>query len=84
MTLIDFLNRYSDIPKEWEPPAPQPFKVASDLQWYLMDPDAYDQFLVGIGTGTALQVWQNALPEPALLQERPVSGTLLLNLFLEG
>lgn len=64
--------RYSEIPKEWEPPAPQPFKVQSDLQWYLMDPDAYDQFLVGIGTGVALQVWQNALPEPVLMQERPV------------
>lgn len=38
-----------------------------------MDPDAYDQFLIGIGTGTALQVFQNALPEPVVLQERPVS-----------
>lgn len=65
-------SRYADIPKEWEPPAPQPFKVQSDLQWYLMDPDAYDQFLIGIGTGVALQVWQNALPEPVMLQERPV------------
>lgn len=73
--------RYSEIPKEWEPPAPQPFKVQSDLQWYLMDPDAYDQFLVGIGTGVALQVWQNALPEPVLLQERPVrfKGNSLLS-----
>lgn len=69
--------RYSDIPKEWEPPAPQPFKVQSDLQWYLMDPDAYDQFLVGIGTGVALQVWQNTLPEPITLQERPVSIFLI-------
>lgn len=38
-----------------------------------MDPDAYDQFLIGIGTGVALQVFQNALPEPVVLQERPVS-----------
>lgn len=72
-------SRYSDIPKEWEPPAPQPFKVQSDLQWYLMDADAYDQFLIGIGTGVALQVWQNTLPEPMLLQERPVSYFLKIH-----
>ncbi|CAH0723203.1 unnamed protein product, partial [Brenthis ino] len=71
VNLFTDFKKYSDIPKEWEPPAPQPFKVQSDLQWYLMDPDAYDQFLVGIGTGVALQVWQNTLPEPVLLQERP-------------
>lgn len=67
------LDRYAEIPAEWEPPSPQPFKVLSDLQWYLMEPDTYDQFLVGVGTGTALQVWQNALPEPVVIQERPVS-----------
>ncbi|XP_047529495.1 eukaryotic translation initiation factor 3 subunit B [Vanessa atalanta] len=71
VNLFTDFKKYSDIPKEWEPPAPQPFKVQSDLQWYLMDPDAYDQFLVGIGTGVALQVWQNTLPEPIVLQERP-------------
>ncbi|CAB3224414.1 unnamed protein product [Arctia plantaginis] len=71
VNLFTDFKKYSDIPKEWEPPAPQPFKVQSDLQWYLMDPDAYDQFLIGIGTGVALQVWQNTLPEPMLLQERP-------------
>ncbi|XP_046959544.1 eukaryotic translation initiation factor 3 subunit B [Vanessa cardui] len=71
VNLFTDFKKYSDIPKEWEPPAPQPFKVQSDLQWYLMDPDAYDQFLVGIGTGVALQVWQNTLPEPVVLQERP-------------
>lgn len=71
VNLFTDFKKYSDIPKEWEPPAPQPFKVQSDLQWYLMDPDAYDQFLVGIGTGIALQVWQNTLPEPVLQQERP-------------
>ncbi|KAM3959211.1 eukaryotic translation initiation factor 3 subunit b [Aphomia sociella] len=71
VNLFTDFKKYSDIPKEWDPPSPQPFKVQSDLQWYLMDPDCYDQFLVGIGTGVALQVWQNALPEPVLLQERP-------------
>ncbi|XP_045448448.1 eukaryotic translation initiation factor 3 subunit B [Melitaea cinxia] len=71
VNLFTDFKKYADIPKEWEPPAPQPFKVQSDLQWYLMDPDAYDQFLVGIGTGVALQVWQNTLPEPVILQERP-------------
>ncbi|VVD05701.1 unnamed protein product [Leptidea sinapis] len=71
VNLFTDFQKYAEIPKEWEPPAPQPFKVQSDLQWYLMDPDAYDQFLVGIGTGVALQVWQNALPEPVMLQERP-------------
>lgn len=71
VNLFTDFKKYSEIPKEWEPPSPQPFKVQSDLQWYLMDPDCYDQFLVGIGTGVALQVWQNALPEPVLLQERP-------------
>ncbi|KOB71696.1 Eukaryotic translation initiation factor 3 subunit B [Operophtera brumata] len=64
VNLFTDFNKYSDIPKEWEPPSPLPFKVQSDLQWYLMDPDAYDQFLIGIGTGVALQVFQNALPEP--------------------
>ncbi|CAG9093895.1 unnamed protein product [Plutella xylostella] len=42
VNLFTDFHKYADIPKEWEPPAPQPFKV-----------------------------WQNALPEPVCLQERP-------------
>jgi translation initiation factor 3 subunit B len=66
-----FFIRYSSIPKEFEPPAPQPYNSQSDLQYYLMEPDAFDQYCIGIGTGVSLQIWQNSLPEPTLLQDRP-------------
>lgn len=75
VNLFTDFKKYESIPDEWEPPKPQPFKAASDLHSYLLEPDAYDQFCIVTGNpgSTNVQVWQNAAPEPISLEDRLVS-----------
>lgn len=72
-------KKFEEIADEWEPPKPQEFKAAADLHYYLLEPDAYDQFCVlcGNGPSVTVQVWQNSAPEPTLLEERSVSYYIL-------
>ncbi|CAD6227830.1 GSCOCG00006288001-RA-CDS [Cotesia congregata] len=65
-------KKYEKIPEDWEPPAPQPYNAVQDLHYNLLEPDAYDQFAVLAGNGSAvlIQVWLNSAPEPTLIQER--------------
>lgn len=88
VNLFTDFKKFEDIPENWEPPKPQPFKAASDLHYHLLEPDAYDQFCVlcGNGAGVSVQIWQNSAPEPTLLEERNVSNFVFmrrsnLNLF---
>lgn len=69
--------RYEDIPDDWEPPQPQPYKEQSDLYNFLMDPDANDQFSIISSRGNAVQIMQNTALEPTKLEERGVSKYLL-------
>ncbi|XP_015172077.1 PREDICTED: eukaryotic translation initiation factor 3 subunit B [Polistes dominula] len=73
VNLFTDFKKFEEIPTDWEPPKPQPFKAASDLHYYLLEPDAYDQFCVLYGNGPAVsvQIWQNSAPEPTLLEDRP-------------
>ncbi|XP_012282940.1 eukaryotic translation initiation factor 3 subunit B isoform X2 [Orussus abietinus] len=72
VNLFTDFKKFEDIPKDWEPPKPQPYKAAGDLHYYLLEPDAYDQFCVlsGNGATVSVQIWQNSAPEPTLLEER--------------
>lgn len=72
VNLFTDFKKFEEIPDEWEPPKPQEFKAAADLHYYLLEPDAYDQFCVlcGNGPSVTVQVWQNSAPEPTLLEER--------------
>lgn len=40
-----FIPRYEEIPA-WEPPTPEPYKPLPNLQYWLLDPDAFDQYIV--------------------------------------
>nr|XP_003702862.1 PREDICTED: eukaryotic translation initiation factor 3 subunit B [Megachile rotundata]XP_012139853.1 PREDICTED: eukaryotic translation initiation factor 3 subunit B [Megachile rotundata]XP_012139854.1 PREDICTED: eukaryotic translation initiation factor 3 subunit B [Megachile rotundata] len=72
VNLFTDFKKFEEIPDEWEPPKPQEFKAAADLHYYLLEPDAYDQYCVlcGNGPSVTVQVWQNSAPEPSLLEER--------------
>lgn len=76
VNLFTDFKKFEEIPDEWEPPKPQPFKASTDLHYYLLEPDAYDQFCVLYGNGptVTVQVWQNSAPEPTLLEDRSVSS----------
>jgi translation initiation factor 3 subunit B len=73
VNLFTDFQKYENIPKEWEPPAPQPYKAQNDLYNYLVEPDAYDQFAVVAETApnsVQVQFWQNAAPEPVEMLTR--------------
>ncbi|CAD6204988.1 GSCOCG00003087001-RA-CDS [Cotesia congregata] len=72
VNLFTDFKKYEQIPEEWEPPTPQPYSAAHDLHYYLLEPDAYDQFgvLCGNGAGVSVQIWLNSAPEPTLIEER--------------
>ncbi|KAH0546149.1 eukaryotic translation initiation factor 3 subunit B-like [Cotesia glomerata] len=72
VNLFTDFKKYEQIPEEWEPPTPQPYSAAHDLHYYLLEPDAYDQFAVlcGNGAGVSVSIWLNSAPEPTLIEER--------------
>jgi len=74
-----FLIRYEDVPNEWEPPEPQPYVEQGNLHYYMLDPDAYDQYCIVTGGGSNVQIWQNSAPDPTKLEERAVSVCLAVD-----
>ncbi|KAG8039174.1 hypothetical protein G9C98_003481 [Cotesia typhae] len=72
VNLFTDFKKYEQIPDNWEPPTPQPYSAALDLHYYLLEPDAYDQFAVlcGNGAGVSVQIWLNSAPDPTLIEER--------------
>ncbi|XP_008544236.1 eukaryotic translation initiation factor 3 subunit B [Microplitis demolitor] len=72
VNLFTDFKKFENIPKDWEPPKPQPYSAVQDLHYNLLEPDAYDQFAVLSGNGAAVsvQVWLNSAPEPTLIEER--------------
>jgi len=74
-----FTIRYEDVPNEWEPPEPQPYVEQGNLHYYMLDPDAYDQYCIVTGGGSNVQIWQNSAPDPTKLEERAVSISLAID-----
>ncbi|KAL0278357.1 UNVERIFIED_CONTAM: hypothetical protein PYX00_000194 [Menopon gallinae] len=70
VNLFTDFQKCEEIPETWEPPTPNKYKEQGNLHYYLLEPDAYDQFVVTIGNGQALQIWLNTAPEPTKLEER--------------
>ncbi|KAI4456592.1 eukaryotic translation initiation factor 3 eif3 -related [Holotrichia oblita] len=72
VNLFTDFSKYEKIPEKWEPPQPQAYKGQTDLHYYLLEPDAYDQFCVvkAPGQGQSVQIWQNTQPDPTLLEDR--------------
>jgi len=76
VNLLTDMNKYENLPEEWEAPKPTPYKDSGSKHYYMLEADAYDQFAVtvGMGTGQSLQIWLNTQPEPTLVEERQVGG----------
>ncbi|CAH0385647.1 unnamed protein product [Bemisia tabaci] len=61
-------KKYEEIPA-WEPPTPEPYKPLPNLQYWLLDPDAFDQYIVR-NDMNLVQVWHNTLPQPQVICEK--------------
>lgn len=70
VNLFTDFSKYESIPDKWEPPEPQPYEGQGDLHYYLLEPDAYDQFCVVTAQGHSVQIWQNTQPDPTVLEDR--------------
>ena len=81
VNLFTDFKKCEEISENWEPPAPSKYKEQGNLHYYLLDPDAYDQFVVTIGNGQALQIWLNTAPEPTKIEERNVSFFFSISFF---
>lgn len=70
VNLFTDFAKYEQIPDKWEPPQPRPYEGQADLHSYLLDSDAYDQYAVVTANGQSVQICQNTLPEPSVIEER--------------
>lgn len=68
VNLFTDFSKYDKIPDNWKPPESQKYEGQSDLYSYLLEPDAYDQF--SVVTNEGVQIYQNTLPDPIVLDER--------------
>ncbi|KAK7582397.1 hypothetical protein V9T40_013842 [Parthenolecanium corni] len=69
VNLFTDYEKYTTIPDKWETPTPQEYPEKPNLQEYLLEPDAYDQYLV-FDTDWHVQIWLNSSPHPTLLEDR--------------
>ncbi|XKL67161.1 hypothetical protein PGB90_010581 [Kerria lacca] len=69
VNLFTDYDKYTTIPENWEPPVPQLYVEKPNLQEYLLEPDAYDQYLV-FDSDWHVQIWLNSSPHPTLLEDR--------------
>lgn len=73
--------RYGEIPDEWEPPKPQPYNDQGNLHYYVMEPDAFDQYVVASGSTLTVKIMLNSSPNPELIMEREVSRCFIFHFF---
>ncbi|KAK2708007.1 hypothetical protein QYM36_015632, partial [Artemia franciscana] len=71
INLFSDFDMYENLPEEWTPPEPHPYKSKGNLHYYLLEPDAYDQYAVHYEGGDKTAIFLNSQPEPSLIQERP-------------
>jgi translation initiation factor 3 subunit B len=74
VNLFTDFDKYENISDEWKKPEPQQYKDAGNLWNYLLEPDAFDQYLIvklgvtkvnsGLMASNDVQVWLNSAPEP--------------------
>lgn len=77
VNLFTDFDKYENIPENWVTPQPQPYKDPGNLWYYLLEPDAFDQYLIlklGIQKGgmaaNDISVMLNSSPEPQELLSR--------------
>jgi len=65
------LEKYENIPQEWEEPEPQPYKDHGNLKSWMLNPDCLDQFSIIYEGGEKTSVYLNTPPEPSVVVQRP-------------
>merc|ERR1719369_1457146 len=70
VNLFSDLEKYESIPSEWEVPQEQEYKDQGNLKWWLLDPEAADQFSVIHAGGEQVTIYSNAIPDSIEIQSR--------------
>jgi len=70
VNLFTDFDKYSVVPDNWEPPAPQPFKDHGNLRSWLLEPHGYDQFSCIYEGGERTAIFLNSAGEPTSVEER--------------
>ncbi|KAI4319101.1 hypothetical protein MLD38_032743 [Melastoma candidum] len=98
VNMFEEFDRFMQVPDEWAPPDVKPYTPGENLQQWLMDEKARDQFVIRSGTGTEVMcevMWNDARqmkPDPvhrrafwteSFLQWSPL-GTYLATLHRQG
>ncbi|KAH7644441.1 translation initiation factor eIF-3b like protein [Dermatophagoides farinae] len=70
VNMIQDIDKYLEIPDEFEEPEKKPYEDRGNLREWLLDPDCCDQFSVVYDGGDTTAIYLNSNPEPALIQKR--------------
>merc|ERR1719369_2236106 len=71
VNLFSDLEKYENIPTEWEPPQEKEYKDQGNLRSWLLDSEAADQFSVIHSGGEQVSIYSNSVPDPIEVQTRP-------------
>lgn len=63
-------QKYENIPDEWEPPQPKPYKDMGNLRSWLLNNESFDQFSVIYDGGEKTAIFLNSHTQPTLIEER--------------
>jgi len=69
--LFSDFEKYENIPEEWEPPQPEPFKDQGSKKAHLLEPDACDQYVIVYKGGEEVAVHLNTVPDASEVVNRP-------------
>lgn len=75
VNLFSDYEKYENVPDEWEPPQPKPYKDLGNLRYWLQDPDCFDHYSVIYEGGEKTAIFQNSVHlssvrDPTLVEER--------------
>ncbi|KAF2359212.1 Eukaryotic translation initiation factor 3 subunit B [Trinorchestia longiramus] len=68
--LLTDVDKYTNVPENFETPAPQPYQDMGNVHYYLLDENCFDQFAVIYEGGAKTAIYLNSVPEPTIVEER--------------
>jgi len=68
--LFSDFEKYENIPDEWEPPKPEPFKDTGSRKAHLLEPDACDQYAIVYKGGEEVAIHLNSVPDATEIKVR--------------
>ena len=67
---IPVFEKYENIPDEWEPPKPEPFKDTGSRKAHLLEPDACDKYAIVYKGGEEVAIHLNSVPDATEIKVR--------------